>query len=442
MIIKRNLFRLLAILTMAATYLPLFMNLMFPLNSIVFYLIIWSLLILIFHHEILLSKSTLFIYIYILIFSFGSQFFWSDRIKDLDGGTGFNFIIIAKEIMWAFLAIVMYKYFLKVKDYKGLAWVSLITFFLIIITSIVTINIINNNPDAVRLSTGEKIISDSSAQYQKMGVGNYSYYIGVIFMFPIFVYYLRNNILSKFQKTVLILAMFLILVSIIKGEFTTTLITSVLFTLIAFMVGKNLKKSLLIGVVFIALFATVLNIQIAGIIHEFSDMYTGSTLGSRLDDLGQTIELRDYNPVSGKTYTSTERILRAYISLQSFLKNPIIGGGDSAGHAHWLDTLALYGILGFFPWILIFRDQIRINSRIINDDFLVYYKLSFLSFILFGLFKAGLNAPQVMLSVFFLIPGMYFLKYIKWRRFNFKSGSLNKKKYYITNLPVIDSTKQ
>ena len=82
------------------------------------------------------------------------------------------------------------------------------------------------------------------------------------------------------------------------------------------------------------------------------------------------------------------------------------------GHAHWLDRLGMFGLVGVLPWILIFTSQIKQNLKKISETYKLFYYLSFISFIVFGLFKGGLESVETSVSIFFLVPGVFFLKYL------------------------------
>lgn len=119
----------------------------------------------------------------------------------------------------------------------------------------------------------------------------------------------------------------------------------------------------------------------------------------------------------GQTYATDVRLKLSLKSLYSFLINPIYGAGDSGGHAYWLDRLGLFGMLGFLPWIILFRNQVLTNLRLMGKNVRTYYLVSFSAFILFGLAKSGMGNPQVMLSMFFISPGLFYMDHLK-RNYN------------------------
>ena len=89
--------------------------------------------------------------------------------------------------------------------------------------------------------------------------------------------------------------------------------------------------------------------------------------------------------------------------LNSFIKNPISGGGLSSGHNFWFDRLSLFGILGIIPWLYLLYNIIRKTSRLVSIEYKYYYYLSMGLFISHGFIKAS-GDKLIYLVIFFLMP--------------------------------------
>lgn len=420
--INKYIFRILTVLTLGSTYLPiLFNNLPSPLHTPTFYLLIWVLLMLLLNPFFLFShKSIIVFYIFSFIYLFSFFLFWEDRTLGYFKTPISIKWIFGTELSWPFLAILMNTYFLSKKDYSGYGLVTLFALSFILITSISSIYGLSKYPNATRLMTGSGLTSSTMAMFERIGIGNYGFFTSIAFLSPGFAYILKELNWSLSKKLVLLILIVISTYAIIKSQLTTTLLSMVsLFILPVVIKMKNLKF-LIITIFIIILSSFFIFSDITASIFE----YIGNTffqntpvLQERFNDLALVIRIGDFDPESTQTYVASKRLSKSHYSLISFFENPIIGGGSSADHAYWLDRLGLFGILGIFPWLLVFRNHINMNSCNFHIDFKPYFFLSFFSFIIFGLFKSGLSSPQIMISFFFLVPGISFLKDLKFSSF-------------------------
>ncbi len=406
----KHLFRVLAILTMGSVFLPVVFNrLPSPFHVSLFYWLLWIPLIAVFHHELLFKKSMLYVYLYLIIFFLGIPFFWEDVVVQ---GQLMTFGRALADIRWLFGGILMYTYFLNMKDYNGLAWVILAAFIFISITSIVSIIGLQIKPEVVRMvMSGRR--DEIDIGLRTMGIGTYGFFNGVAFLLPTIVYFIRQKEVKTPVKFFIIAFIVLSITPMILANITATFLTATAFVLVAlFAKGRFFNYSLWIVSVLIV-FLFVFNTQTASFFYAASGWFGEGIIKERTLDLGRAVELGDYDPEHGVTYFSTARLSRISFSLNAFLSSPIVGAGESATHSYWIDRLAYFGILGFFPWFFIFRDQIKRNINSLDEHFVPFYLISFTAFIIFGLFKGGLVSSQTMLSIFFLAPGVCFLKFLK-----------------------------
>jgi len=410
---KINMFRILSILTMGSFFLPIvFNNIPYPLSSQQFYLITWLIFLSIFHTKIFFLKNVVFVYLFIIIYFVSSILFWQNII--IGNNNRIDIIWILKEIGWTLLAIIMFSYFLKVKDYFGLGLVSLCTLIFILITSISSIVGLSIYPAAARLMAAG-IGGDLTPVFRSLGIGRYGFFTAVAFLSPVFVYYLKNSKLSRSIKVLFLVFIIVSFYATIQSQLTTTLLFAIIFFVIPIVV--NIRKRqfwFILAIFFLAMF--VFNNLIADVLYVISESesleFVSPMLKNKIRDIALTLKIGDYDPNSTSTYVTRERLSRSYYSFVSFLNNPFIGGGQASGHAHWLDRLGLFGIVGFLPWILIFYSQISLYTKIFSKNYKTYFQLSFLAFILFGLMKGGLESAETTFSIFFLAPSLFFLKYL------------------------------
>lgn len=398
---------------MGIVFLPIvFTNIPSPFNSPFIYLVIWAILLGLFHVDIYLSYSIIPIYLFIFIYFLAIPIFWSNVTVGFNYQIGYVWLL--KEISWTLLAILMTTYFIKSRDYYGFGVVSIVAIIFIIITSITSIYGFTLFPSATRqMASGSAAYEGLETLFRNMGIGTFGFFSGVAFLVPIFVYYLKNKGLDSRLRLYLFGFTLIILYSIYMSVLTTSLFTALgLFIIGMSIKGVNFTRQVVFPSMIIIITFIVFSYQIGQLMYLFENIFENTSYEFKFNELGRAFEKSDFNPNSSQNYIAKERLSRSFYSLMSFSENPIIGGGKSMGHAHWLDRLGLFGLLGFLPWVYIFVTQIKQNVKLFTGNYRIYYYLSFMSFIFFGLFKGGLESVEVSICIFFLAPGLYFIKYV------------------------------
>ncbi|MBU0581510.1 MAG: hypothetical protein KKA19_10080 [Candidatus Margulisbacteria bacterium] len=242
--------------------------------------------------------------------------------------------------------------------------------------------------------------------YRKIGIAEYGLFAGLAFMFPVIIAQFKNfkNKLRYFLLGFMILAF----ISLILSQFTTAFVIAIMGIFTAMATKKNIRKSIWVfGTILLIVFIIPTSLY-AGIIRNFSTLFGGTILQDRLEDLSYTLEEGLW---SGTTHTS-ERNSRIPLSLGNFLRSPFVGTGISYGHQFWFDILSKFGLIGILPWVLIISNNIQNNLRIFDRSYNIYYLISMATFIFFGFVK-NMGQKVLYLSIFFIIPGIYFLKYLE-----------------------------
>lgn len=401
---------------MAIYFLPVFSNnlpgvfgyLRSPYSQIPF----WFVLAFLAFPSLFASKYIIPFYLFAFVFILGLGTFWQGRI--VGGGVELDLKWGLIDIHGAFLAVLMHFVFLKLQDYRGLAIVSIFSLFLIFFTSITSIIGIALFPGAVRQMATAAGAGEMHETYQRLGIAGYSFFAGIIFLFPTLGYFMKNQAKKPVAIVFYLFIVSTLVYALSKAEFTTALMLSVIFFLLSFFVQKNFKRTIIaFSLVFIvSLF--VFNEAIANFFYYLSDSVAeGETLIRRLKDVGDIFFFGNLTPGADQTYFTASRLSLSMQSLNSFLENPLIGTEWGGGHATWLDRLGMFGLLGFLPWVMIFYQQIKLNLKQFDQNFRNYYLTSVISCIALGLLTTQANSVQAMLILFFVIPGLYFLPTFK-----------------------------
>lgn len=411
---KLNIFRILAILIIGEMFLLIvFENLPSILSSFLFYALCWFGALALLQPRVLLSKSSLYIYFWAFLYAL----FMFMGIYDID----YRFFL--SEILYVFLAISIYTYFISVGDYKGLARVILFTLIFIVITNITSIIGLDKFPMAARDLGGILAIEGQFSLielYRKMGIASYGFFTGLSFTTLVIVYQIKNN--KGKIRFLFIILLALIFWGLIKAQITAPLLLGTIGIIIGFGVTKEFKYSIIIVFFILLIFVLIPKSYISDIIVASANLFGGTTLHNHLIDISNAI---DEGIMMGDTHVSY-RANRIPFLLEEFSKSPIIGGGESTGHVFWLDRLSMFGLIGIIPWILILISQIKLNLKILSNDYKFYYLVSMLLFVSLGFMK-NMDGREMMIIVFFLIPGIYYLKYLKKTQAhhinNFQEGS-------------------
>lgn len=405
-----NLVLLLAYLTLGNTFLPIvFTRMPFPLNSTLFYLLCWLLIVVNYDVRILVTKYLTPLYLLIIILFLGGSTIWAGRNINYLEISSIEFIRL--EVLGKFVAILIYLYFIKSNNTKGLGKLALISVVFIIITSITSIIGINQNPGSVRLmaQSAGAIYRD---EYTRMGIANYNFFGGIVYGFAVGGFFLRKHSDNFFRILIVTSIVLVAFFSLIKSEFTTALVLSGFLLVFGLLVPqKHFKPIVPFGIIIIVLLF-VLNSQVADLFNWLSSKANEeSVLYSRLKDLSLMFRYMDYNPETGSSYFAQERAFRSYVSIKSFLSNPLIGGGEHMGHAHWLDRMATLGIIGFFPYVLFIYQQYKLNMRIIRNDFKPYYFLALMGYLLLGILTTTSGSLTSSYIIFLIVPGLSFVNF-------------------------------
>lgn len=336
----------------------------------------------------------------------GLEVFWQDRIFRGERISIGPFLI---EIIPLFGAVLMYLYFLKSQDQKGLRFLIYSSFLFIVVTTILSINGLMIQPHAVRLAM-QGAHEDIDLAVRSIGMGNYGFFNGILLLMPVMGYLLTKPESSLIIKAFILLFASLLIFPMVVANLTTTLLLAVLFFIYTALFLKKFKSRLYVPIIIVCILLFVLNEFTAEILFFISEQLSEGGLKSKLDDLSLTIRMMDFNPEESDTHFAGVRLALTLQSLHGFLANPLIGTGEQGGHAYWLDRLAMFGLIGWFPVLLIFYQQVKLQKRTLLKVHYPYFVVSVYAIILLGVLKGNIVSQQTMLVLFFIVPGIFLLE--------------------------------
>lgn len=325
------------------------------------------------------------------------------------------------------LSLIYIEYFLKKNDNEGIKILLYASILIIIIKCITGIAIESIHPDAARNITGGEMNYNSALNLNKSGVASYTFINSLPFLFIPFVYCYKKS-KTKYLKIFLISLIFLALLTIIKTGWGTALILSIIAIVGGFMI-INTKKPWV--VIFSILVATVLIfLLLPKILNLASNIFADNpTLLAKVKDIQESL-------IEGEQTGQIQQRGDLYQrSIDTFLENPYFGDykGSIGGHAFWLDSLALRGVIGTFPLVMAIISLYRLTLRYLPKDYKYMSLINLVLFFSFGSVK-GMGGFEFFLFPFvvgsFLI---YFFSYkiIRYKR-NFNKR-INSQRYQPTS---------
>lgn len=387
--------RILVIVIMGKIFLPLvFENLNYPFLGYYALLSLWFVSLVILKPIVLTAKPLLAIYIYMAIYVLMHLLgLYSIGLRWLN--------IIPLPVL---SAVSMLLYFQYSKDLVGIKIVSTAVLIFIAITSLSSVIGLARYPMAARSLAGGQGSASIDAYYQRIGIGNYGFYSGLIFYIPLLVGIVKNQNTSKFIRTLMFLAITLITFANLSSTFTAQILVFV-FTFVFALIGsqKMLKTRLFFMLLLIGLIVAPAHWK-ASFFYKGADVFSTEQVRVRLNAIGDAVQ---YGVDLDSPQTEAEsRLARAPLAYQYFTISPMWGSkivDPSVGHLFWLNLIAVYGIIGFLPLIYLFLVNFKYVYQIIPDYYRYYYILSIASFIALGMMK-NMEGKEMMFIMFFAVP--------------------------------------
>ncbi len=309
-----------------------------------------------------------------------------------------------------FSAVLIHNYYVYSRDHRSYARVILATLIIIAITAIVNIYTLIRYPEVARQLFGEESAFGSlGGPIYSIGLGTYAFTSSIPFVIPMLVAFYR--VVQRTGLRVIIMVFIaVILISVFMSAITAPILMAALCLLFALAGRKRLGASILASAILLLVITVVPTTTKSNFFYSLSDVVTQKDLSMKMRDIGYVLEtgVDISNPLSTVEYRAT----RVPQNLRAFATNPIFGTGyETDSHIFWLNRLAQVGLLGTIPLVLILYHHMKLCLRRYDHYYRFYFWVSYLLFIVLGFMK-NTSGPMFYYPLL-LIPGMYYLKYLK-----------------------------
>lgn len=406
---KRSYFRFLSLVVITLTFLPLFYNNLPPIIGSYRYVWapIWILSLLIFYRQILKHKLIIYLLLYGLIFLVILLNSLWIHMREWDRN------MITDEYYTFIVSISVITYFRICKDFNGLAWLSRLAVLFILITSVLSIFSSFIDPMYARNLIGNMYLTEEREYFSRLGCGTYGFATALVALFPMSIYYLRNNELIGLSKILIMAIIILFFFTLIRMQIFANILVATFSTIFSILGSKRIKRSVIIsGIVLLIILLTPVSYysRLLSSASRYFEPYSETYY--KLNDLSSYLS-DDYE--SDGTGTGG-RMDRYPMLMNAFLINPFLGyyltpevnDIGSGGHLYWMNKLTILGIFGFVAFLLIHYIFIKSNLKYFNKEYLYYYVLSVISILILGLFK-NLTGRETWFLYFVLLPGLFYL---------------------------------
>ena len=401
-----------AFMVILTTYLPLLQkNLPTYVGSPHFYAAIWFASVLFFYSRLVFQKYILYLLLYGLVFMVALlNTLWVEMSE-------WNKTNLLEEYYILSVGLTIIMYFIVRKDYEGLAWLVKWALIFIGITAIMSIYSASINPMYARNMLGSTWKSVHELEFfNRLGGGSYGYAAGLVGLFPIMVYYYRNNSKSIYSRKVILLYGVLCLFTLIKIQIFANIIISAVIIILSLLGRKRMRQNIIVISTFIILFFVIPKSLYADLLLSLSSNFDpNSETYYKLTDMSKFLRVGDfYGSGTGG------RVARYPLLYEALSDQPILGyfSGDhtkdidEGGHLYWMNRLAIFGIVGFIFYFIFHLNFVKSMLKYFNEEYTFYYLVSVFAFFGLGLMKA-LAGREFWYTYFILLPGLYFFPLLK-----------------------------
>jgi hypothetical protein len=395
--------RFLSSLVLISTFLPvLFANLPGIFKSHHLYVALWIVGLIVFRMKVFFSIRYFSWLLYVTTMILMVNYFVWESIDD------WNKKALLNEIYEISVALSILNYYTVVEDYDGLAKLSKLSLICVTITATISILVSYINPMYVRDLTGLGAYAlDSQREeiliYKRYGGGEYSFFTAIVSLFPILVYFYKENRLAWLTKIQISSIFALLFIAIVSVQIFANILIMLLFIILSTSGSKNIKKSVIILVLIVIGYLSIPSNYYIKILSETANLFdSGSENYYKLNDMSLYLAYGE-----NLTTSAGGRAERFPMLLESFLSNPLIGGKEWNGHMFWMNKLAVFGLLGTIPFLAILFSFIKNISTRYNLEYRYYFLLSLSSIIGLGFFK-NLAGRDTWYMFFVIIPGIYY----------------------------------
>lgn len=259
---------------------------------------------------------------------------------------------------------------------------SIVFLLLFIYTSIVSFILSLQFPDVVRNDltfTGLTDYYEYSYLY-RFGLTKYQFAHSVPILIPPFVMAFRYRNVNLIRKIFYGVGIALCIIHVFASGSTTAFFVALVALVLSFVVNegpqeKNTRRLILFGIILLPLMSSTVIDGLLG----FIDSFLGEgAIHEHILDLQQSARSSD---VTGDLAARQDVYT---ISWNEFFSSPIWGTNNNPGHhSVFLDHMAAFGLLGFFPFVMVLWLQTKtILKRLSPNQKYYYYVCAFCTFFL------------------------------------------------------------
>lgn len=188
---------------------------------------------------------------------------------------------------------------------------------------------------------------------------------------------------------------------IIKTYVTTSLAVGVMVVVLSIIYNEK-RTSITIFGILLSILLIILLYQTGffmWLVDALLPLFDGTAVQPKLEGLKESMRI---GSLTGGHITG--RIGLHSISKQSFLENPLFGGGEIGGHSKILDILGRSGLVVFIPFAATLWTMFRVQyNRPINKNTKVFIGLVYLAALIY-LYQKGIFGAPGFLFMFVLAP--------------------------------------
>lgn len=374
---------------------------------------IWLLSITLFYPKIYLNKQIVYFLFY------GIVFLLILRHSIWSGMRSWDQTMVVEEYYIYAICLSTIIYFRLSEDFKGLAIISKWTMVFIAITAILTINASIIDPLYVRDLVGGAFDPEKKLYFERLGGGSYGFAGTIIGLFPIMIYYYKNNEISIFSKKVILLFGLVCFVALVRMQIFTNILLALLTISVSLLGSKRINLSvILVGLFIFFLILIPIDAYSKAFVNISQYFDPKSEIYYKLNDTAEFIT--DGNLESTGT---GRRVARYPLLFDAFLTNPLWGyyASDNpsdiseGGHLYWMNKLTIFGIIGFIPFLLIHFFFVKKTLRYFQREYSFYYLVSVFAILGLGFFK-NLVGREMWFLYFVLLHGLYYLPLLKQKK--------------------------
>jgi len=420
---RQKYFYYIVIILIATSFFPL-LSYYLPryVGSHHFWAIIWVVSLLFFYPAIFFSKPMKSVLIYGFFLLVALITIW--RIYD-----GWNFAGLLNEFYQISIAVSVLSYFQYTKDWIGLAKVTKWTLIFIFITAIMTIVSSAIDPMYARHIIGLSAIATNESErqailnLQRFGGGGYGTAQVFMCIFPLLIYYFKNNGLSLLTRSQIVIYAILIFIALLSMQIFGNIIIAIIFSTIALMGMKKMKRTILVISLFLFITLIIPKEVYVNTLNSIADNFKQKLeLNYKFKDLAIFIETGA--DIEGSSTVTGSRAARYPVLMKTFIKRPIlgyfynnkdlenIGNVNAGGHLYWMYKLTITGVLGFIFFLLVPYFHIKNSLRYFDSIYKFFYIIASLAILSYGLIKV-VGGRETWYTFYVILPGFYYLPLLK-----------------------------